>query len=207
MPPSLSRATALGSLASQRSSILGWGLLPLRRDLDCETRTAQIQGISEHSGGSLLMLTQAVYQKQPSLFVTQPPQPVPWSMLSTHTTNVGPALLPSGEVASAGSGETQLGPGSQGLCSSDLAPAPVLNKAEQQLLERRSTCSHLALAQQLQLHLHLLPRWQLAAHPKERNCVYVRSSSSTKVTGHSQAVKVCPPQGHPCKTTIGNDYT
>lgn len=46
-----------------------------------------------------------------------------------HTTNVAPALPPSGEIASAGSGESQLGPGPQGFCSSNLVPAPVLNRA------------------------------------------------------------------------------
>ena len=46
-----------------------------------------------------------------------------------HTASVAPTLLPSGEIASAGSGESQLGPGSQGFCSSNLVPAPVLNRA------------------------------------------------------------------------------
>ena len=161
-----------------------------------DTNVAQTRGTSEHGRSSIIGAnTGSASEAVPISLCGPMPQPVPWPMLSTHTSQScsSTAILRWGcQCWERGEHTLKGNRASSDLTLSTSAPATwYLPLIEQwQPLKRGEAPAHTWLwPQPLHLHLHFLPRWQLPTHPEERqNLCSCQSSSPTKVTGHLQTL-------------------
>lgn len=154
------------------------------------------------------MLTQAVYRSSP--ISLHDPTSTACSMIQAehHTTNVAPALPPSGEIASAGSGEEhQLGPGPQGFCSSNLVPAPVLNRAVTATRQKKHLFTS-GSGPAIPAPSPLATKVTVNSTPLGKKLYLCPDPAlPPKSLGIHKLYRDGPTQGHPCKSTIGSYCT